>query len=107
MWDFLHLLKHLAAVEDGFIIGWFETLLHFLLYAPINIYFDEMSVYFQPKLHAINHGTTYCGRETLKALLVLLDEEAANLPTENKAELLYGDENVTTFGITSVLTLFR
>ncbi|XP_067392239.1 PCNA-interacting partner isoform X2 [Emydura macquarii macquarii] len=61
----------------------------------------------RPKLHAINHGTTYCGRETLKALLVLLDEEAANLPTENKAELLYGDENVTTFGITSVLTLFR
>uniref|UniRef100_A0A8C4WRW3 PCNA-interacting partner n=1 Tax=Gopherus evgoodei TaxID=1825980 RepID=A0A8C4WRW3_9SAUR len=61
----------------------------------------------RPKLHAINHGTAYCGRETVKALLVLLDEEAANLPTKNKAELLYGDENVTPFGITSVLTLFR
>ncbi|EMP23977.1 PARP1-binding protein [Chelonia mydas] len=61
----------------------------------------------RPKLHAINHGTAYCGRETVKALLALLDEEAANLPTKNKAELLYGDENVTPFGITSVLTLFR
>uniref|UniRef100_A0A8C8RK17 PCNA-interacting partner n=1 Tax=Pelusios castaneus TaxID=367368 RepID=A0A8C8RK17_9SAUR len=61
----------------------------------------------RPKLHAINHGTAYCGRETMKVLLVLLDEEAANLPTENKAELLYGDENVTPFGIISVLTLFR
>ncbi|XP_073179476.1 PCNA-interacting partner isoform X8 [Lepidochelys kempii] len=65
---------------------------------------EEMS---PPKLHAINHGTAYCGRETVKALLALLDEEAANLPTKNKAELLYGDENVTPFGITSVLTLFR
>ncbi|XP_043375146.1 PCNA-interacting partner isoform X6 [Dermochelys coriacea] len=61
----------------------------------------------KPRLHAINHGTAYCGRETVKALLALLDEEAANLPTKNKAELLYGDENVTPFGITSVLTLFR
>uniref|UniRef100_A0A674K2T8 PCNA-interacting partner n=1 Tax=Terrapene triunguis TaxID=2587831 RepID=A0A674K2T8_9SAUR len=61
----------------------------------------------RPKLHVINHGTAYCGRETVKALLALLDEEAANLPTKNKAELLYGDENVTPFGITSVLTLFR
>ncbi|XP_074863732.1 PCNA-interacting partner [Carettochelys insculpta] len=61
----------------------------------------------RPKLHAINHGTAYCGRETVKALLFLLDEEAANLPTKNKAELLYGDENGTSFGIISVLTLFR
>ncbi|XP_005303751.2 PCNA-interacting partner isoform X1 [Chrysemys picta bellii] len=61
----------------------------------------------RPKLHVINHGTAYCGRETVMALLALLDEEAANLPTKNKAELLYGDENVTPFGITSVLTLFR
>ncbi|XP_034634627.1 PCNA-interacting partner isoform X1 [Trachemys scripta elegans] len=61
----------------------------------------------RPKLHVINHGTAYCGRETVMALLALLDEEAANLPTKNKAELLYGDENVTPFGITTVLTLFR
>ncbi|XP_019370908.1 PREDICTED: PCNA-interacting partner isoform X1 [Gavialis gangeticus] len=61
----------------------------------------------RPKLHAINHGTAYCGRDTVKALLVLLDEEAVNPPTKNKAELLYDDENLTSFGITSVLTLFR
>ncbi|XP_068800689.1 PCNA-interacting partner isoform X1 [Struthio camelus] len=61
----------------------------------------------RPKLHSINHGTVYCGRDTVKVLLVLLDEEAANPPTQNKAELLYGDENLTLFGITSVLTLFR
>ncbi|XP_010212593.1 PREDICTED: PCNA-interacting partner [Tinamus guttatus] len=61
----------------------------------------------RPKLHSINHGTVYCGRDTVKVLLVLLDEEAANLPTPNKAELLYNDENLSLFGITSVLTLFR
>ncbi|XP_025973794.2 PCNA-interacting partner isoform X2 [Dromaius novaehollandiae] len=61
----------------------------------------------RPKLHSINHGTVYCGRDTVKVLLVLLDEEAANPPTQNKAELLYDDENLSLFGITSVLTLFR
>lgn len=64
-------------------------------------------IYFQPKLHAINHGTAYCGRDTVKVLLVLLDEEAVNSPTQNKAELLYDDESLNLFGITSVLTLFR
>lgn len=64
-------------------------------------------IYFQPKLHAINHGTAYCGRDTVKVLLVLLDEEAVNPPTQNKAELLYDDESLNLFGITSVLTLFR
>ncbi|CAM9962880.1 unnamed protein product [Bubo scandiacus] len=61
----------------------------------------------RPKLHSINHGTVYCGRDTVKVLLVLLDEEAVNLPTQNKAELLYDDESLNLFGITSVLTLFR
>ncbi|XP_051500093.1 PCNA-interacting partner [Apus apus] len=61
----------------------------------------------RPKLHSINHGTVYCGRDTVKALLVLLDEEAVNPPTQNKAELLYDDESLNLFGITSVLTLFR
>ncbi|XP_010140972.1 PREDICTED: PCNA-interacting partner [Buceros rhinoceros silvestris] len=61
----------------------------------------------RPKLHAINHGTAYCGRDTVKVLLVLLDEEAVNPPTQNKAELLYDDESLNLFGITSVLTLFR
>ncbi|XP_076184857.1 PCNA-interacting partner [Aptenodytes patagonicus] len=60
-----------------------------------------------PKLHSINHGTVYCGRDTVMVLLVLLDEEAVNPPTPNKAELLYGDESLNLFGITSVLTLFR
>uniref|UniRef100_A0A8D0L5J5 PCNA-interacting partner n=1 Tax=Sphenodon punctatus TaxID=8508 RepID=A0A8D0L5J5_SPHPU len=61
----------------------------------------------RPKLHAINHGTVYCGRDTMKSLLILLDEEAAQLPTKNKSELLFGDECVIPFGVTSVLTLFR
>ncbi|XP_009700824.1 PREDICTED: PCNA-interacting partner, partial [Cariama cristata] len=60
-----------------------------------------------PKLHSINHGTVYCGRDTVKVLLILLDEEAVNPPTQNKAELLYDNENLNLFGITSVLTLFR
>ncbi|XP_010158252.1 PREDICTED: PCNA-interacting partner [Eurypyga helias] len=61
----------------------------------------------RPKLHAINHGTVYCGRDTVKVLLVLLDEEAINPPTQNKAGLLYDDESLNLFGITSVLTLFK
>ncbi|VCW84250.1 unnamed protein product, partial [Gulo gulo] len=28
----------------------------------------------RPKSYAINHGTAYCGRDTVKTLLVLLDE---------------------------------
>ncbi|XP_008584167.1 PREDICTED: PCNA-interacting partner [Galeopterus variegatus] len=61
----------------------------------------------RPKSHAINHGTVYCGRETVKTLLVLLDEAAASAPTKNKAELLYDDENSIHYNGTSILTLFR
>ncbi|XP_075284413.1 PCNA-interacting partner [Opisthocomus hoazin] len=61
----------------------------------------------RPKLHSINRGTAYCGRDTVKVLLVLLDDEAVNPPTQNKAELLYDDESLNLFGITSVMTLFR
>ncbi|XP_065744040.1 PCNA-interacting partner isoform X15 [Phocoena phocoena] len=61
----------------------------------------------RPKSHAINHGTAYCGRDTVKTLLVLLDEEAASAPTKNKAELLYDDENTIHHNGTSILTLFR
>ncbi|XP_009558807.2 LOW QUALITY PROTEIN: PCNA-interacting partner [Cuculus canorus] len=61
----------------------------------------------RPKLHSINHGTSYCGRDTVKVLLVLLDEEAVSPPTQNKAELLHDDESLNLFGITSVLTLFK
>nr|XP_056701977.1 PCNA-interacting partner [Euleptes europaea] len=55
------------------------------------------------KLHAINHNTVYCGRDTVKFLLILLDEAATHLPTTNKAELLFDDE----FGFPSTLTLFK
>ncbi|XP_039919202.1 PCNA-interacting partner isoform X2 [Hirundo rustica] len=61
----------------------------------------------RPKLHSINHGTAYCGRDTVKVLLVLLDEEAVNPPTQNKADLLCDNECLNLCGITSVLTLFR
>ncbi|VFV37650.1 upf0419 protein c12orf48-like [Lynx pardinus] len=61
----------------------------------------------RPKSYAINHGTAYCGRDTVKILLVLLDEEAASLPTKNKAELLYDDENTIHHNGISILTLFR
>ncbi|XP_032974502.1 PCNA-interacting partner isoform X1 [Rhinolophus ferrumequinum] len=61
----------------------------------------------RPKSYAINHGTAYCGRDTVKTLLVLLDEEAARAPTKNKAELLYDDENTSHHNGTSILTLFR
>ncbi|XP_056338085.1 PCNA-interacting partner isoform X2 [Oenanthe melanoleuca] len=60
----------------------------------------------RPKLHSINHGTAYCGRDTVKTLLVLLDEEAVNPPTQNKADLLCDNESLNLCGITSVLTLF-
>ncbi|XP_041906779.1 PCNA-interacting partner isoform X2 [Corvus kubaryi] len=60
----------------------------------------------RPKLHSINHGTAYCGRDTVKVLLVLLDEEAVSPPTQNKADLLCDNESLNLFGITSVLTLF-
>ncbi|KAM8778637.1 PCNA-interacting partner isoform 1-T1 [Rhynchonycteris naso] len=61
----------------------------------------------RPKSYAINHGTAYCGRDTVKILLVLLDEEAASAPTKNKVELLYDDENTIHHNGTSILTLFR
>ncbi|KAM5289371.1 PCNA-interacting partner isoform 15-T15 [Ctenodactylus gundi] len=61
----------------------------------------------RPKSHAINHGTAYCGRDTVKSLLVLLDEEAASAPARNKAELLYSDENTIHHNGTSIFTLFR
>ncbi|XP_077639246.1 PCNA-interacting partner isoform X2 [Lonchura striata] len=61
----------------------------------------------RPKLHSINHGTAYCGRDTVKVLLILLDEEAVSPPTQNKADLLCDNESLNLCGITSVLTLFR
>ncbi|XP_010629655.1 PCNA-interacting partner isoform X2 [Fukomys damarensis] len=62
----------------------------------------------RPKSHAINHGTAYCGRDTVKTLLVLLDEEAAGVPSRAaKAELLYSDGNTGHRDGPSLLTLFR
>ncbi|NP_001035470.2 PCNA-interacting partner isoform X1 [Danio rerio] len=45
----------------------------------------------RPKAYAINHATAYGGRETVKVLMALLDEEALALPCRNKAELLSED----------------
>ncbi|XP_054974292.1 PCNA-interacting partner isoform X6 [Sorex araneus] len=61
----------------------------------------------RPKSYTINHGTAYCGRDTVKMLLVLLDEEAASAPTKNKADLLYDDENAVLPNGISILTLYR
>lgn len=60
-----------------------------------------------PKSFAINHDTAYCGRDAVKILLVLLDEDAASAPTRNRAELLYNDESTVPHNGTSLLTLFR
>ncbi|XP_043564688.1 PCNA-interacting partner isoform X2 [Chiloscyllium plagiosum] len=62
----------------------------------------------RPKVYAINHATAYGGRRTVKALIALLDEEAARPPSEGKAELLYGTEQPDSiFGVPCMLTLFR
>nr|Q28EM3.2 RecName: Full=PCNA-interacting partner; Short=PARI; AltName: Full=PARP-1 binding protein; AltName: Full=PARP1-binding protein; Short=PARPBP [Xenopus tropicalis] len=61
----------------------------------------------RPKIHAINRGTASGGREMIKTLLKLLDEEAANPPSKNKADLLCADEENTLFGAVSLFTLFR
>ncbi|NP_001089910.1 PCNA-interacting partner [Xenopus laevis] len=61
----------------------------------------------RPKIRAINRGTASGGRETIKTLLKLLDEEAANPPSKNKADLLCADEENTLFGAFSLFTLFR
>ncbi|XP_077356450.1 PCNA-interacting partner isoform X2 [Festucalex cinctus] len=62
----------------------------------------------RPKAHAVNHDTAYVGREVVKVLLALLDNEAVTQPCTNKADLLSEDQPVLN-GIkgTSVLTLFR
>ncbi|XP_038636437.1 PCNA-interacting partner [Scyliorhinus canicula] len=62
----------------------------------------------RPKVHAINHASAYGGRSTVKAFIALLDEEAANPPSNGKAELLYGTEqHADMIGIPCMLTLFR
>ena len=62
----------------------------------------------QPKAYAINHATALGGRETVKVLMALLDEEALVPPCGNKADLLSEDLAVLTGAEeTCMLTLFR
>ncbi|XP_073431267.1 PCNA-interacting partner isoform X1 [Dendrobates tinctorius] len=61
----------------------------------------------RPKIHAINRGTALCGRQTIKTLLIILDEEAACPPSKNKADLLCADVDNAIFGAISLLSLFR
>ncbi|XP_051544952.1 PCNA-interacting partner-like [Myxocyprinus asiaticus] len=62
----------------------------------------------RPKAYAINHSTAYGGRETVKVLIALLDEEALALPCRNKAELLSEDHAVLNGSAGAcLLTLFK
>ncbi|XP_078273247.1 PCNA-interacting partner [Rhinoraja longicauda] len=62
----------------------------------------------QPKAYAINRATAYGGRQTVKAFLAILDEEAAKHPSRGKAELLDGPaEQAGPLGLPCMLTLFR
>ncbi|KAM4569210.1 PCNA-interacting partner [Odontesthes bonariensis] len=62
----------------------------------------------RPKAYAINHATALGGRDTLKVLMALLDEEALTPPCPNKADLLSEDQPVLGGAEgTCVLMLFR
>ncbi|KAK0139413.1 PCNA-interacting partner [Merluccius polli] len=63
----------------------------------------------RPRAHAINHATALGGRDTVKVLMALLDQEALAAPCRNKADLLSEDPWTSLAGDegTSMLTLFR
>ncbi|CAL8242468.1 unnamed protein product [Merluccius merluccius] len=63
----------------------------------------------RPRAHAINHATALGGRDTVKVLMALLDQEALAPPCGNKADLLSEDPWTSLAGDegTSMLTLFR
>ncbi|XP_036374306.1 PCNA-interacting partner [Megalops cyprinoides] len=62
----------------------------------------------RPRAYAINHATAYGGRETVKLLMALLDEEALAAPCRNKASLLSGDLDSLDGAVgASTLVLFR
>ncbi|XP_037551571.1 PCNA-interacting partner [Nematolebias whitei] len=62
----------------------------------------------RPKAHAVNHATAYGGRDTVKVLKALLDEEALVPPCPNKADLLSEDQPVLCGAEgTCILMLFR
>ncbi|XP_022527484.2 PCNA-interacting partner isoform X1 [Astyanax mexicanus] len=48
----------------------------------------------RPKAYAINHATAYGGRESVKLIMALLDEEALAPPCRNKAELLTEEQAI-------------
>lgn len=62
----------------------------------------------RPKAYAINHATALGGRDTVKLIMALLDEEALIPPCQNKADLLSEDQPIINGeeGI-CVLTLYR
>ncbi|MBN3303668.1 PARI protein, partial [Amia calva] len=62
----------------------------------------------RPKAHTINHETAYGGREMVKVLLTLLDEEALCPPTRNKAKVLSAvEEGLELSAGACIVTLFR
>ncbi|XP_044041929.1 PCNA-interacting partner isoform X2 [Siniperca chuatsi] len=62
----------------------------------------------RPKAYAVNHATAYGGRDTVKVLMALLDEEALTPLYQNKADLLSEDQSVLTGAEgTCILMLFR
>ncbi|KAM9335066.1 PCNA-interacting partner [Symphorus nematophorus] len=62
----------------------------------------------RPKAYAINHATAFGGRDTVKVLMALLDEEALTPLSQNKADLLSEDQPVLSGAEgTSVLALYR
>nr|XP_033471238.1 PCNA-interacting partner [Epinephelus lanceolatus] len=62
----------------------------------------------RPKPYAVNHCTAYGGRDTVKVLMALLDEEALTPLCQNKADLLSEDQPVLSGAEgTCVLDLFR
>ncbi|XP_028426282.1 PCNA-interacting partner [Perca flavescens] len=62
----------------------------------------------RPKAYAVNHCTAYGGRDTVKVLMALLDEEALTPPCQNKADLLSEDQPTLSGAEgTCVLNLFR
>ncbi|TNM91573.1 hypothetical protein fugu_019953 [Takifugu bimaculatus] len=62
----------------------------------------------RPKAYAINHATAIGGRDTVKVLMALLDEEALSPPCLNKADLLSEDQPIVSGGeANSFLALFR
>uniref|UniRef100_A0A8C3ACI4 PCNA-interacting partner n=1 Tax=Cyclopterus lumpus TaxID=8103 RepID=A0A8C3ACI4_CYCLU len=62
----------------------------------------------RPRAHAVNHCTALGGRDTVKVLMALLDEEALTPPCRNKADLLSEDQPVLGGEEgTCVLGLFR